>query len=208
MATQNISSTEALRRLRLFNEKAEELRSYSFIEKALHKDAGVTVNFDFEHQTAETKRVGADNEARAAMCSVLRFFVQPKDGIEIHKIAELYQSLPVEDEDKHWVSENLRELDEFLAQVTVPAMSFNSGPPLTFGWIREIFLYGNLVHANAKPHDDKRSVFELWRENRVVYPVLEDFFEYIAGETIRYILWLAAMNVSAIRALEQANRSS
>jgi hypothetical protein len=200
MATQNISSPEALRRLRL-NEKAQELRGYSFIGKAFHKDAGVTVDFDFEHQTAETKRVGADHEARAAMCSVLRFFVQPRDGIELHEIAELYQSLPVADEYNHWVSENLNELDKFLSRVTVPAMSLNNGPPLTFGRIFEIFMYGNLVHANAKPHDDKRSVFELWRENRVVYPILENFFEYTAGETIKYILWLAARNVDAIRAL-------
>jgi len=203
MATDHADNQEALRRLRLFNEKAEELRSYSFIEKAFNKDAGVTVHFDFQQQTAETKRMGADNEARAAMCSVLRFFVQPRDGIELHDIAELYQSLPVKNEDKYWVSENLKQLDNFLCRVTAPAMSVNDGPPLTFGRIREIFLYGSLVHANAKPPDDKRSVFELWRENRVVYPVLENFFEYTAGETIKYILWLAAMNADAIKAIEQ-----
>lgn len=84
MAIQTVDTTDALRRLRLFNEKAQELRSYSFIDKAFHEDAGVTVHFDFERQTAEAKRVGADKEATAAMCLVLRFFLQPRDRIELH----------------------------------------------------------------------------------------------------------------------------
>jgi hypothetical protein len=192
--------TETLRRLRLFNEKANELRGYSFIEKAYHKDAGVMVHFDFEKQTAETKRIGADNEARAAMCSLLRFFIQPRDGIELHQIADLYQSLPVTDEDKHWVSENLKGLDDFLDKPT--GMSINGD--LTYRYVRDIFLYGHLVHANSRPHDDKRHVFESWRETKEFYPVLENFFEYAAGETIRYIFWLAAMNADAILALEAA----
>jgi negative regulator of sigma E activity len=59
LAIQTIDKAEALKRLRLFNEKAQELQSYSFIEKALHEDAGVTVHFDFEKNTVEAKRVGA-----------------------------------------------------------------------------------------------------------------------------------------------------
>ena len=203
MAIQTIDTTDALKRLRLFNEKAQELKSYSFIPKAFHQEAGVTAHFDFEKQTAEVSRVGADNEARAAMCSVLRFFLQPRDGIELHEIAELYQNLPVKDEDKHWVSENLKDLDAFLDRATEIGISFNNEPPLTFRKIREIFLYGDLVHANSKPHDDKRSIFELWRENKVIYSILENSFEYTVGETIKYILWLAAMNADAITTLEQ-----
>jgi hypothetical protein len=203
VGAQNIANARALRLLRLFNEKAQELKSYSFIGKAFHPEAGITAHFDFEKQTAEVKRVGADNEARAAMCSVLRFFLQPRDGIELHKVAELYQNVPAKDEDKHSVSENLKELDSFLDQVTIPSMSLNNEPPLSHRRILEIFLYGNLVHANSKPHDDKRRVFESWRKNKIAYPILENYFEYIVGETIKYILWLAAVNADAIMALEQ-----
>jgi hypothetical protein len=200
VALQTIDRTDALKRLRLFNEKAQELRGFSFIAKAFQQEAGVTAQFDFEKQTAQVERIGADKEARAAMCSVLRFFLQPRDGIEIHEIAELYQNLPVKDEDRHWVSENLKTLDSFLDRAT--EVSFNNEPPLTFGRIREIFLYGDLVHANSKPHDDKRSVFESWRKSQWIYPFLENNFEYTAGETIRYILWLATVNDAAIKALE------
>ncbi|HXB70976.1 MAG TPA: hypothetical protein VNY05_22265 [Candidatus Acidoferrales bacterium] len=189
---------EALKRLRLFNEKAQELRSYSFIEKALHKDAGVEIHFDAEKTTLEAKRVGADNEARAAMCLVLRFFLQPRDGVELHQVADLYQTLPIKDEDKRLVCDNLKILDAFLDRKTEPELALNNNP-ITYGEIIETFLYGEQAHTNS----DKRAVLETWKEIRPVYIVLENFFEYAVCETLRYILWLSTMNVGAIRALEQ-----
>ena len=199
MATQSLDNTEALKRLRLFNEKAQELQSYSFIDKALHRDTGVTVHFDCEKKTIEAKRVGADKEARAAMCLVLRFFLQPRDGIELHQIAELYQSIPAKDEDRHRVCENLKMLDAFLDRETVLALN---NEPITYRAVRDTFLYGDQAHANA----DKRIMFEMWKVGPI-YSVFESFFEYAVGETIRYILWLAAMNVDRIKALEQLGPS-
>ena len=122
------------------------MRGYSFIEKALHRDTGVTVTFDSEKNTIEAKRVGADKEARAAMCLVLRFFLQKRDGIELHQIAELYQNLPVEGEDKHWVCENLKTLDCFLDQATELALN---NEPITHRAVLNIFLYGDQAHVNA-----------------------------------------------------------
>jgi hypothetical protein len=200
MATQRLDNTEALKRLRLFNEKAQELRSYSFIDKALHRDAGVTVHFDGEKKTIEAKRVGADKEARAAMCLVLRFFLQPRDNIELSQVAELYQSLPVRAQDRHWVCENLKIVDAFLDRETGLALN---NKPITYRAVRDTFLYGDQAHANA----DKRIVLETWKEVGPVYSVLENFFEQAVCETIRYILWLAAMNVDTIKALEQLGPS-
>jgi hypothetical protein len=199
MATQGIDNQEALRRLRLFNEKAQELRSFSFIQKALHKDAGVEIHFDAEKTTLEAKRVGADSEARAAMCLVFRFFVQPRDRIELHQIAELYHSLPVKDEDKHLVCDNLKVLDGFLDRKTEPELALNNNSPLTYREIIETFLYGDQAHTNA----DKRAIFETWKEIGPVYIVLENFFEYAVCEILRYILWLTTLNVIAIKALAQ-----
>jgi hypothetical protein len=192
---------EPIKRLRLFNVKANELRGYSFIEKAFHKDAGVTLHFDFEKQTAEAVRIGADNEARAAMCLVLRLFIQTRDGIELHQIAELYQSLPVKDDDKRWVSENLTNLDSFLDRATELALN---NTPITHRAVLETFMYGDQAHTNP----DKRMIFETWKESGPIHTILENFFEYAVGEIIRYILWLAAMNVDAIRALETDASSS
>jgi hypothetical protein len=205
LTTKAVDTTEAVKRLRLFNEKAKELRSYSFIEKAFHKDAGVTINFDLENKTVEATRVGADNEARAAACLILRLFLLERDHIKLHQIAELYQSIPVKDEDKHWVSENLKELDKFLDGVPTTQLKMNGKPmAVTHREVLEIFLYGDVAHLNA----EKRIVFETWKEVEVIHIYLENLFEYVVGNVIRYIFWLAAMNIEAIGALEQVSLAS
>jgi|ERR1700722_1482254 len=196
MTTQSIDREDALKRLKLFNEKVEELRSYSFITKALHQDAGVQVKFDCVNKTLEANRIGADKEARAAMCLILRFFVQPRDRIELHQIADLYRQLPVPDEDKHWVSENLKILDGFLDKPTELALN---GTPITHRLVLETFLYGDQAHANP----DKKAVFETWKEIGPIHVVLENFFEFAACEVLRYVFWLAAMNNDATKALDQ-----
>jgi hypothetical protein len=196
MAIQSIDNQEALRRLRLFNEKAQELRSYSFIEKALHKDAGFEIHFDSEKTTAQ--RVGADNEARAAMCLVLRFFLQPRDRIEVHQIAELYQSLPVKDETKALICENLKILDAFLDQKTSPELRLGSNKPITNREVLETFLYGDQAHTNI----DKRVTLETWKKLGPIYVLLENCFEYVVCDILRYILWATTINVDAIKVLE------
>jgi hypothetical protein len=187
---------EVLKRLRLFNEKAQELREYSFLGKALHENAGVKVKFDCVNKTLEANRIGADKEARAAMCLVLRFFLQPRDRIELHQIVELYQHLPVPDEDKNWVSENLNVVDEFLDRPTELALN---GTSITHRAVLETFLYGDQAHANP----DKKAIFETWKEIGPIHIVLENLFEHAACEVLRYVFWLAAMNNDAIRGLEK-----
>jgi hypothetical protein len=196
MATQTTDRGEALRRLRLFNEKSQELKEYSFINKALQPDAGVTVNFDFEKNTLEANRIGADKESRAAMCLVLRFFLQPRDRIELHQIAELYQHLPVPNEDRRLVSKNLTIVDEFLDRPTEVALN---GIPITHRAVLETFLYGDQAHANP----DKKAIFETWKEIGPIHAVLENFFEFAVCVVLRYAFWLAAMNKDAIKALEE-----
>jgi hypothetical protein len=196
MTIQSVDRDDALKRLKLFNAKADELKGYSFIGKALHEGAGVQVNFDCVNKTMEANRTGADNEARAAMCLVLRFFVQQRDGIELHQMAELYQRLPVPDEDRRWVSENLSLVDKFLDRPTELALN---GNPITYRAVLETFLYGEHAHANP----DKRAVLETWKEIAPIYSVLENFFEFTVGEVLKYVYWLASMNRDAIRTLEQ-----
>ncbi len=196
MTTKTVTTAEALRRLRLFNEKAKELQSYSFIAKALHQESGVELGFDFEKKTMEAKRVGADPEARAALCLVLRFFVQGRDQIELHQIAELYQDLPVPQEDQRWVSENLAILDGFLDEPTMMAINQE---PITHRAVVETLPYGDQAHAN----EDKRRKLDAWKEVAPIYTVLENFFEYAVCRIAKYVVWLAAMNVDAIRVLEQ-----
>ena len=130
------------------------------------------------------------------MCLVLRFFLQPRDRIELHQIAELYQQLPVPDEDRCWVLENLAIVDEFLDRPTELALN---GAPITQRAVLETFLYGDQAHANP----DKKAIFETWKEIGPIHVVLENFFEFAVCEVLRYVFWLASINRDAIRMLEQ-----
>jgi hypothetical protein len=158
---------------------------------------GVALNFDSQKNTFEAKRVGADNEARAAMCLVLRFFLQPRDHIELHQIAGLYVGLPVNDEAKRLVVVNLGTLDRLLDRNTEIALNNN---PITYRDVLQTILYGDQAHAN----EAQRNILKTWREIGPVFTVLENFFESAVCETLRYILWLAAVNSDAIKILEQA----
>src|SRR5215469_14251446 len=59
--------------------------------------------------------------------------------------------LPVPEEDKNWVSENLKIVDVFLDRPTELALN---GSPITYRAVLETLLYGEHAHANQ----DKRSV--------------------------------------------------
>jgi hypothetical protein len=84
MAKQAFETTEALRRLRLFNEKAEKLQRCSFIEKVFRPDHGVTIHFG-EDLPLTVENQGADEEATDALSLTLRFFFNQRDGISLSR---------------------------------------------------------------------------------------------------------------------------
>jgi hypothetical protein len=184
---------EALRRLGLFNQKAAELSGLSFPAKAFHEEAGASVRV--EGSNVHIEKVGADRESTAAFALTLRLFLQPRDGIAVHQIETLYRDLPIPDEDKYWVAENLKELDAYLDGRDVVMIAVD-GVPVTNRLILETFLYGDLAHVN----DQKRAVYEKWRAGPASL-LLESRFEHIVGEVMRFVFWLARMNEETIKTL-------
>ena len=191
---------EALRRLRLFNRKAAELGGLSFPSKAFHEDAGVSVQM--EGCNVHTEKIGADRESTAAFVLTLRLFLQRKDEIEVHQIESLYRGMPVADEDKYWVTENLKELDAYLDGGDVVKIVVD-GVLVTNRTILETFLYGDLAHVNA----EKRSTYEKWKAGPM-WLLLESKFEQIVGEVMEFVFWLARMNDESIRGLEASNEAT
>jgi hypothetical protein len=194
------NTLEALRRLRLFNRKAEELSRLSFPGKAFHEKAGTSVRV--EGSNVHIEKIGADRESTAAFALTFRLFLQPRDGIEIHQMETLYRDLPIPDEDKYWVTENLNELDAYLDGRDVVTIAVD-GVPVTNRMILETFLYGDLAHVN----DEKRAIYEKWRAGPASL-LLESRFEQIVGEVMRFVFWLARMNEDSIRTLEGWNEAT
>src|SRR5690242_2528128 len=102
-----VSVADGLRRLRLFNEKAERLRRTRFIKMTSAEGVGVRVSYRANEPLTVEKR-GADEEATDALLLTLRFFLQPRDGIQLEQIEQLYRALPLPDEYKERVSTGLR----------------------------------------------------------------------------------------------------
>jgi hypothetical protein len=194
MAKQAVETTEALRRLRLFNEKAEKLQRCSFIEKVFRPDHGVTIHFG-EDQPLTVEKQGADEEATDALTLTLRFFFNQRDGISLSQMRELYEALPVPDEEKRKARDAFGRYDGFL----------NSGIGVVFkghaltNWnVLETVLYGDLAHAN----DNKRPIFEEWREAAPFGTLVQFYYEEAVARVVQFVVACQQFNEELIGRLE------
>jgi hypothetical protein len=197
MAKPAVETTEALQRLRLFNEKAEKLQRCSFIEKVFRSDHGVTIHFG-EDRPLTVEKQGADEEATDALSLTLRFFFNQRDGISLCQMRELYQALPLPDEEKQKVRDSFGRYDEFL----------NSGIGVVFrenaltNWnVLETVLYGDLAHAN----DNKRPIFEEWREAAPFGILVQFYYEEAVARIVQFVVALQRFNEKIIRRLESVH---
>jgi hypothetical protein len=86
----------------------------------------------------------------------LRFFLQPRDRIQLEQIEQLYRDVPLPDEDRRWVTENLGVLNAFVDRATEFTVD---GQAITNRMVLETFVYGDHAHAN----DEKRAEYQKWR---------------------------------------------
>ena len=183
-----------LQKLHLFNEKAEKLKRSPFMRSAFREDAGTSVHI--ESGTMQVEKRGANEFDTDAFVLTLRFFLQPRDGIQLEQIERLYQDAPLSGEDKHKVSENLKALNTFLAGSTNITLK---GQHITNQILLDTFLYGKLAHTNKA----KRAVFATWDAMGPAFIlILESKFESILGQVLRLIFWLHGTNMQAIQHLE------
>jgi len=195
MPTQTqITVLDAIRRLRLFNEKVEKLERCSFVTKVFRPDHGVTIHFGTDQPLTITK-VGADEEATDALVLTLRFFFQEKDDISLRQITELYQRLPIRDEDKGKVRMAFRNIEQFLdCDVGVVF----EGLALTNRIIFETFLYGDLAHVA----DNKRPLYEAWVKAVPFSTLAMCWFEDIVAQVLSTVFALKRFNEQTITLLK------
>ena len=186
---------EAIQRLKLFNEKAETLHGRKYILMVTGPNNSFTVRFFPD--AVEYYTQGADEEARLAVVSTLRMFVQPRDGISPGQIAELYEALPVKVDPK--AKESARKAaDSFKVYFEQPTGITFQADVLTNGRLFEVFMYGNLAHAN----DDKRAEYEKWMKHPAAAALMPVFFDEIVTVLLRGIFSSHAMNGRTIQLLE------
>lgn len=147
-------------------------------------DHGVTIGFGTDKAI---ERFGADEFATDAYALTLRFFLNGRDGISIKQVGDLYQLLPLEDEEKCRLSEAFRQFEESLQEkIGIKVIDTE----LTRWMVVEVLLYGDLAHAN----DDKRPVFEDWRDPPQLYAMIQAEFEVAVAHISNFIFQLRGFN--------------
>ena len=187
--------SEAIQRLKLFNEKATTLQGRKYIPMVTSPNNSFTVRFSPDAVEYHTQ--GADEEARLAVVSTLRMFVQPRDGISAEQMAELYEALSVKVDPK--AKESARKAaDSFKVYFAQPTGITFQTDVLTNERLFEVFMYGNLAHAN----DDKRAEYEKWMKHPAAAALMPVFFDDIVAVLLRGIFSSHAMNERTIQHLE------
>lgn len=192
-----ITVLEAKRRLRLYNEKVDEIRALSFRERVFIENHGITMHFNFETQEpAKFEKRGSTREATLALVSLLRLFLQPRDKISLWEIADLYDRLPVPVEDSTAVRRVVDGVDAYLDEPTSGiALVFNT-EKITNRKFFELMMYGDLAHVNP----EKREEYEKFIKPGL--PFYETLFEQMVATLLNVIWSFPETNKRAIRALE------
>jgi hypothetical protein len=184
--------SEMLQKLKLFNEKIETVRRGRFVPQVFRPDHGVTLNFATEKPLTVGKR-GADEDATLALAMTLRFFYQPGDGINLWQIANIYESLPVEEMDKKSARSAVDSVEEYL---NTPFPFVINGEAITKRRLFEVFMYGGLAHAR----NDKRLEYENWIKSPIA-SMMQFYFEDIVAHMLQVIVSFQGMNERTIEML-------
>jgi hypothetical protein len=136
-----------------------------------------------------------------ALTTKLRFFVQERDGISFVQMRELYEGLPVSDQDKELVRQGVTAIEDYLDRRSFLSLG---GEQLSDRNLFERFMYGSLAHANP----DKAATFEKWIEQPLFRPIAEARFEKIVAELIKCACWLYSVNERALQQLWNLSTAS
>ena len=185
--------TEALRRLRLFNEKAEELSHTRFAEQVLWENSGWCVEAEIGKPVI-VKRAGPDEDTTKAFVLTVRFFRQSRDGISIRQMEEVYESLLVSQKLVEALRETRRVLNEYLQSPTEFTID---GTRPTHNEVLEVFLYGGLCHADT----EKKEKLDRWMSTQAMSEVLWNRMIVILATLMQAVFYLHDLNHRVLRAL-------
>jgi hypothetical protein len=182
-------SDDHLRRLHVFNEKADKLKRSRFKAAMFDQPTGVTLSWTAETSDATTEIRGPDEEAVDAFILTLRFFLRDPDGISFNKLAEIYDAPGIPPE----LCERLHQLRDALNAHLAgqPLVQINvNGESLTRGRILNVFIYGDLAHTN----EEKQAAFAVWNAHPMARALLQNEFHALVAEVFNCILYVQHLN--------------
>lgn len=176
----------------LFNNKAEKLRNHNFTKKV--KDGfGATISVKNKHVSVE-KRFPTDESVESFILT-LRFFIQENEASNFKNMAKIYSKLPEYSKEKTAFIKTHKKLNDFLNSPEESVIIRENGKKLTHGGLFDVFLYGELAHANQ----DKKIKYDIWMSNPFTSAVFQEEFINVTSYILRCILYVQELNESLIR---------
>jgi len=190
---------KAIKSLELFNEKAEELLSSTFVKKMYEEESGVTLSWNWETEEENThfERRGPTKEDIKAFLLDYRFFIQDNEKSSFRNLKELFSSnlLKVKFESRF---DSARDaLNDFLDSKSNIPITYNE-EVLTRRKVIDTFIYGGFAHAN----EAKRQLFKEWQSIPFFFPLIESEFVYFLAKILDVIAFIKTLNLEAIAELK------
>ena len=174
---------ETRKRLEDFVERAEKIRSYSYLDG---KDGivGFTLNKVGDKWQADFYQ--PTDEQQDAISIHLRVFILDKDNISFRKLAELCDDPEISEKWKTEFKFERKILNNRLDQVAAESKT----DKITHRDILNMFLFGKISHNN--PSDGANKLYQKWITSELAYKDMHNTFHMI-------IVWLlrAILNISS-----------
>jgi len=145
-------NSEIIKSLELFNEKAEKLGRLSFIKTIFKYNSGVSIKISKGKSGLYDliqERKGPLEEAIDAFVLTIRFFIQDKDSISFRRIAEIYNTAPIEKKIKEEFISLRNQINTYLDSNSAIVIAINK-ETLNHRKILNIIIYGGLSHADIE----------------------------------------------------------
>ena len=186
------SCARAIDILELYNAKATELNSSSFVA---HMRMGGTSTFTFASAPFRVVRSGGPtSETVKAFLLTFRLFLLQRDQLSFAKIRALYGTLPVRGETTARVVAICDEVERYLNGPSV--FDFHGEKPTRRVFL-ETWLYGEIAHLNA----EKRAKLKVWGIEPDVQPFIDHEFEGVVVALLQAVFWIRQENLVALAGL-------
>jgi hypothetical protein len=159
---------EIIQRLEEFNKFAEELFELDFLKHT--PKSGCTMRWEKGKGFTKLEIIGPDDQdIKAFVNDIRRFFQKGEDTLKIHKLIPIYQLDLVNNSEKKIFNRILSDLDKFNKKAT----NYRIGEEcLTNEKIFEVFMYGRVSHRSKGTKD----VHDRWEKIPPFYLLLKNEF--------------------------------
>jgi hypothetical protein len=192
---------KAIKAIKSFNKKADEMVESTFVRKMFEEPSGVTIfgNYEAGKEEINSERSGPNREYIKAFVSDYRYFIQNNETTSFKNMSEHYNSALFSESFKSRFNSARNALNDFLDSPSDLPIHFNE-EILTKRKILYTFAYGSgLAHASG----EKEELFQQWESIPHFLPIIENEFVYILTKSLDVISFIRNLNLEALEELNK-----